>query len=127
VRGLLLAARGEHAAAAEQYRRAALHPIAPTSGYTRTNLELARTLLELGEPEQAVRTLQPALRRGLESAALYATHTELQELLGYAFEAAGQPDSARVYYARVLAAWRNADPEFDLRRSSVRSRLERMQ
>jgi serine/threonine protein kinase/tetratricopeptide (TPR) repeat protein len=126
VRGLLLAARGAHAEAAELFRHAALHPVAPTSGYTRTNLELARAQLALDRPEEAIRTLQPALRRGLEAGGLYVTRTDLQEMLGYAFEASGQADSARVVYTQVLAAWQNADPEFDARRDSLRLRLREL-
>ena len=125
VRGLHLAALGRYAEAADRFRRAALHP-ARTSGFTRINLELARAELALDEPEEAVRTLRPALQGGLEAAGLYVTRTELQELLGYAFDAAGERDSARVQYTRVLAAWRNADPEFAARRASVQLRLQKL-
>jgi hypothetical protein len=47
-------------------------------------------------------------------------------MLGYAFEAAGQADSARVHYAQALAAWQNADPAFAGRRSSLRRRLQKL-
>ncbi|HEX6307495.1 MAG TPA: protein kinase [Longimicrobiales bacterium] len=124
VRGLHLAAQGRYAEAADCFRRAALHPASRTAGYTRTNLELARMELALGQPREAVRALRPALQRGLEAAGLYVTRTELQELLGRAFEAAGEPDSARAQYAQVLAAWQNADPEFAARRSSLRLRVQ---
>ncbi|HSK18561.1 MAG TPA: protein kinase [Longimicrobiales bacterium] len=126
VRGLHLAAHARFAEAADRFRRAALQPTSPTSGFTRTNLELARMQITLDEPGEAVRTLRPALQRGLEAGGLYVTRTELQELLGYAFEAAGEPDSARVQYGHVLAAWQNADPELAARRNDLRRRLQKL-
>jgi DNA-binding SARP family transcriptional activator/Flp pilus assembly protein TadD len=120
VRGLLLAARGEPEHAAAEFRHAIF---SPTSGYTRTNLELARVLLAARRPREAVAILQPAFRGLLESSNLYVTHTELHEYLGRAWEAAGRPDSAAVHYRWVLDAWRSADPELHARRDSVRTRL----
>jgi tetratricopeptide (TPR) repeat protein len=123
VRGLLHAARGDTAEAVEEFYRATFWPAAPTSGFTRTNYELGRTLLALDRPEEAIGMLQPALHWGLEAAAFYLTRTEVHELLGRAFEAAGQADSARAHYRRVLHAWKDADPEFRARREAVRRRL----
>lgn len=120
VRGLLLAARRQPERAVTEFRRAIF---SPNSGYTRTNLELARVLIALGRPREAVSILQPAFRGPLEASSLYVTHTELHELLGHAWEAAGRPDSATVHYRRVLDAWHGADPEFHERRDSVRARL----
>ncbi|HSM59950.1 MAG TPA: tetratricopeptide repeat protein, partial [Longimicrobiales bacterium] len=123
VRGLRHAARGDTAQAVREFYRATFRPIAPSSGFTRTDLELARGLLALGRPEEAVRALQPALRGSLEAAAFYLTYTELHALLGRAFEATGQADSARAHYRRVLDAWKDADPAFHARRDTVRLRL----
>jgi len=122
IRGLLLAARGQPAQAAAEFRRAIF---SLTGGYTRTNLELARALLELRRPHEAVALLQAAFRGPLDASNLYVTHTELHEMLARAFEAAGEPDSARAHYQWVVRAWEKADPrfrmryEFALRRSGV--------
>jgi len=120
VRGLLLAARGQLEPAAGEFRSAIY---SPTVGYSRTNLELATTLLRLHRPSDAVPVLQSALRGGIEGSSLYLTQTELHLALGRAWEAAGRPDSAVVQYRYVLAAWRNADPHFRARLDSVRARL----
>jgi tetratricopeptide (TPR) repeat protein len=126
VRGLVLTARGRPEEAAEEFYRATLHPFAPTSGYTRSNLELGRVLVSLGRPHEALRVLQPALRRGLEAGSFYVTFPDLHEAVGRSFEDAGQADSARVHYGRVLEAWKDADPEFHARREAVRLRLARL-
>jgi DNA-binding SARP family transcriptional activator/tetratricopeptide (TPR) repeat protein len=120
VRGLLLADRGDRAAAAAHFSRA-IH--SRTLGHTRTNVELARLLLELERPREAVAILQSALRGSLEASNLYVTHTDVHELLGRAWEAAGRPDSALHHYQRVLAAWRAADPELAGRRAVVAARV----
>jgi tetratricopeptide (TPR) repeat protein len=126
VRGLAFTARGRPEEAAAEFYLATLQPVAPTSGYTRSNLELGRVLLLLGRPHEALGVLQPALRRGLEAGSFYVTFPELHEAVGRAFEDAGQPDSARAYYGRVLEAWKDADPEFRARREAVRLRLARL-
>ncbi len=80
-RGLLWLARGRPAEAEAEFRQAIY---SPTGGYTRTNLELGRTLLGLGRPQEAIAILAPALRGALEASNLYVTHTELHELLAQA-------------------------------------------
>lgn len=120
IRGLLMAARGQHAAAATAYRRAVY---STTSGYTRTNLELARVLVELDRPLDAVAVLESALRGSLEASNLYVTRTELHELLGRAWDAAGEPDRAVAHYRLVLHAWHDADPILRDRRDRVDARL----
>jgi predicted Zn-dependent protease len=109
LRGLVLQARGRHAEAVSALERSLF---SLTDGYTRTNLELARCLLVLHRPEDAIRVLRPALRGGVDGSNTYVTHTELHEALAQAFDQAGQRDSAVAHYRLVEAAWRHADPEF---------------
>jgi DNA-binding SARP family transcriptional activator/tetratricopeptide (TPR) repeat protein len=123
-RGLLLAHEGKDEAAAESFRRAI---VSPTIGFTRANLELARTLVRLGRPQEAVPLLQAATRGNLESSNLYVTHTELHEALAQAWDRAGVPDSAAANYAWVARAWARADPELQPRRAAAAARLEELQ
>jgi DNA-binding SARP family transcriptional activator len=109
LRGLLLIARNRPAEAEREFRQAVW---SLTYGYTRTNFELARALMTLGRPREAIAVLQPAFRGPLDASNLYVTHTELHEMLARAFDAAGERDSAVTHYRWVVAAWRNADPEF---------------
>ncbi len=123
IRGLLLLARGRAAEAAIEFRRAVF---SPTYGYTRTNLELARALLQLRRPREAIAILQPALRGPLDASNLYVTHTDLHEMLARAFDAAGEADSARTHYRWVVGAWRRADPEFRPRLDAATRRLAQL-
>lgn len=116
-RGLLWRARGRPAEAEAAFRRAMY---VRAGGYTRTNLELGRTLLELNRPREAIAIVAPGLRGPLDATCLYVTHTELHELLAQAHGAAGQPDSAAVHYRWVAHAWRNADPPFRPRAERAR-------
>lgn len=118
--GLLAAARGDDQAAVREYR-AAIH--STSYGYTRVNAELARALLRLGQPEEAVAILQPALRGAVDASNLYITRTELHELLAEAFARAGQADSAAAHDRAVVEAWAQADPRFAGRREVSRRRL----
>jgi tetratricopeptide (TPR) repeat protein len=120
VRGLSWLARGQPARAVEAFRAAVF---SPNIGYTRTNLELARALLALNRPREAVAILQPALRGAIEANNLYVTRTELHELLARSFELANQRDSAIAHYQRVVAAWSRGDPPFRARADSARARL----
>ena len=70
VRGLMLAARHDDEGAVTELRQAI---VSRNFGYTRTNYELARALLRLGRPAEAVDALQPALRGSVESSNLYVT------------------------------------------------------
>jgi len=124
VRGLLWQARGRHDSAVVEFRRAIY---SPTFGYTRTNVELARSLLTLGRADEAVATLQSALRGSLDGSNLYVTRTELHELLARAFEAAGRRDSAIAHYRRVADAWRGGDPAFRTRAETARRKLRALE
>ena len=122
VLGLLHAARGDHAAAVAEFRAAIYSTV---GGYTRTNLELARSLLRLNRPAEAVEILRPAFHgAGLGASNLYVTHSELHETLGQAHEALGQRDSAAAHYEWLLRAWQKADPQLHARRAAVRRRLD---
>jgi len=73
---------------------------------------MARSLLELHRPAEAIAVLRPAIRGGVDGSNTYVSRTELHEALAQAFEMAGQGDSARVHYQAVEHAWRRADPQF---------------
>src|SRR5439155_5078925 len=124
LRGLVNAAAGHHEDAAREFR-AAMH--SPSLGFTRVNYELARCLLKLDRPQDAVAALQPALRGVVDASNLYITRTELHELLAQAFDRARMPDSAAAHYRAVLKAWRRADPSYWPRREAAQSWLARHQ
>ncbi len=117
LRGLLWLARGRPNEAVAAFRRAV---VSETEGFSRLDLQLARTLVGLGRPDEAVSVLRHALSGSIEGGNYYATRTELQELLARAYDAAAEPDSAAAYYDRVARAWRSADPR--LRSRAARDR-----
>lgn len=121
LRGLLHVAAGRPAAAEAEFRRAVY---SWTSGYTRTNVELARLLTAQDRPLEAVAVLEPALRGSIEASNLYVPRTEIRELLGRAWDAAGRPEQALPYYEQVLRAWSAADPELHERRADLRRRAD---
>lgn len=120
VRGLRLALQHEPAEAADAFRRAVWIRQAT---HARIYLELARSLGAAGRPREAIPPLIEALKGPVSAVGLYATRTELQEQLAAAYDQNGQRDSAIVQYRLVSQAWRNADPEFDVRRASVNARI----
>lgn len=123
IRGLLLRARGAYDTAAVEFRQAIY---SPTTGYTRSNLELGRTLLALHRPNDAVAALRPALHGAIDASNYYVTRTDIEEMLAEAFAAAGARDSAAVYYRYVLDAWRRAEPAFQARITHARRQLATM-
>lgn len=122
LRGLLLAAGGRHAEAVETYRRAMF---SATEGYTRINYEMAKSLLAMERPREALAPLQAALRGGIDGSTLYITRTELHELLAQAFVAAGRHDSAAAHYLEVARAWDKGDALFQPRRRTALDWLAR--
>jgi tetratricopeptide (TPR) repeat protein len=122
VRGLVAQSSGDHVTAVDFFRRSIF---SPTFGFTRANLELARSLLALGRAAEAIPPLRSALRGGWDGSNLYVTRTELHELLAQAFAAGGRPDSAAAHYAAVERAWRRADPELAGRYEAARDWLAR--
>ncbi len=122
VRGLVLAVGKRHVEALAEFRRANYSwPL----GYTRINLEFARSAMALGRPREAFYPLQAAMRGGIEGPQLYVTRTELHDQLARAFEAAGMPDSARAHYRYVARMWADADQEFRERHSHATEWLAR--
>jgi DNA-binding SARP family transcriptional activator/TolB-like protein len=122
LRGLLFAAQGRYEDAVREYRAAIW---SPTLGFTRVNYELARCLMRLGRPAEAVTTLQSALSGEIDASNLYITRTELHELLAQAFDATKSRDSAAYHYRAVAQAWSRADPLFVPRRSAATEWLAR--
>jgi DNA-binding SARP family transcriptional activator len=119
-RGLLLAVRGDTAAAIETLERAIY---SPTTGFTRTNRALGALYLARGRPADAVSVLGAALRGSHENRNLYVTRTELHELLARAFDQLGKADSAAVHYEYVASALAHADPEARPRHTASVQRL----
>jgi DNA-binding SARP family transcriptional activator/tetratricopeptide (TPR) repeat protein len=117
--GLLHQREGRHTQAVDEFRRAVF---SLTDGYTRINIEMARSLVALGRNSEAIAVLRPALRGGVDGGNTYVTHTELRELMGQAFFAAGKRDSAAVYYRAVEQAWRGADARFAGRYAEAKAR-----
>ncbi|HEX7023982.1 MAG TPA: BTAD domain-containing putative transcriptional regulator [Gemmatimonadales bacterium] len=117
LRGLLLQREGRHAEAVDAFRRSLF---SLTDGYTRTNLMMARSLLALRRPAEAIAVLQPAIRGGVDGSNTYVSRSELHEALAQAFEQAGRADSARVHWAMVERSWRRADPPFRERYQQAR-------
>jgi tetratricopeptide (TPR) repeat protein len=109
LRGVLLASGNHHEAAVRELRAAIA---SPANGYTRANYELARSLLALARPAEAIPVLRAALRGRIHEPGLYLTRTETHELLARAFLEIGATDSATSHYAVVERAWRGADPMF---------------
>jgi hypothetical protein len=120
--GLYLARTGRLAEAADSFRAGIS---SPTEGYTRVNLELARTLLALGRPREAIGWMQAVLRGGMEASNYFLTRTDAHETLAQAFAAAGQVDSARAHYAWVVHAWADAEPLARARRDAAARYLAR--
>jgi DNA-binding SARP family transcriptional activator len=108
VRGLLLAARGDDSTAVKEFRRGIF---STTFGYTRTNVDMGKSLIRLDRYAEAVAVLQAALRGSLEAANLYATHSEIRLVLAEAHARAGDRDRAAQELAWVQRAWRAADPQ----------------
>lgn len=120
VRGLRLAAEQRHQEAVDAFRQALF---APRGQFVRIYRELARALLATNRPAEAIEPLVTALKGPTGATGLYATRSDLQELLGLAYERSGKPDSAAVQYRLAAHAWRNADPQFAARRAHLDARI----
>jgi tetratricopeptide (TPR) repeat protein len=116
--GLLLQRSARHAEAVDQFRRAVY---SYSDGYSEINLALARSLVELGRPAEAVAVLRPAIHGGVDGNNTYTSRPELHEAMARAFELVGQRDSAVAHHRAVELAWRQADPEFAERYARARA------
>ena len=101
LRGLLLSRAGDHEGAVREYRSAFT---SPSRGFTRINAELAGSLIAVGRPREAVPVLRAALHGEFSDSELFVTRTELHRLLGRAYLAAGEPDSAAAHDRIVAGA-----------------------
>jgi tetratricopeptide (TPR) repeat protein len=122
LRGLLLQATGRHAEAVDHLRSAVL---SLADGYSEINLALARSLIELRRPAEAIAVLRPAIRGGVDGSNTYTSRTELHEAMALSFAQAGQPDSAQAHYRVVELAWRHSDPEYRARYERARDAIAR--
>lgn len=107
IRGLIAARAGRHAEAVREFAAARWE----VGGWTRTNVEMARSLLALGHPQDALDVLRQAYITQLDGMGRYAPRSEIDYWMSRAFAAAGARDSAQVYADYVRRAWTNADPE----------------
>ena len=99
VSGLLLEARGDLPAAVSAYQSAIW---SPTENHVAARL--ARLLLRLNRPAEAVRVLQPWLRGPIDAANQYVPRREVHRLLADAFAALGATDSAAHHRSWVARA-----------------------
>jgi DNA-binding SARP family transcriptional activator/tetratricopeptide (TPR) repeat protein len=106
VRGLIAMTGGRWAQAESEFGRARWG----RSGWTRTLIELAHAQLAQGRAADALITLRDAYTAQLVAMGLYVPRSDLDFEMARTFAAAGAIDSARVYAAYAMAAWRNADP-----------------
>ncbi len=120
IRGLLYAARGQLNEAANEFRASVFSPVI---GYSRTNVELAKVYLRLNRPRDAAWWAEAALRGGFDATGSYVTQTELAEIAGTAWDAAGQRDSAVARYRQVVHNWVHSEPAFAARLERARLRL----
>lgn len=115
--GRLYAARGQPQKAIEYFKAA---HYSSTLGLTLVDLGLARAYMTLGQGSDAVAVLQPALRSYRTGNGLYATRTTIHEELARAWQMAGNADSARYHWNRVVLAWSSADPMLAPRLAAAR-------
>jgi DNA-binding SARP family transcriptional activator/TolB-like protein len=120
VRGLLFEARGQLDAAESELRQSVF---SPTTGYTRTNVELAKVLMRESRPREAAYWAEAGLRGPADAGNTYVTQTELAEVAALAWDAAGMKDSAVVRYRQVVHNWSDAEPAFAARVERARLRL----
>ena len=108
LRGLAAFRGGRYAEAEDQFEKAIWVTV---EGWARPMVELARTRMALGRPQDAISALRHGYATRQDAMGRYVPISELDYWMSVAFAQAGEADSARIYAARVQQAWRNADPE----------------
>jgi DNA-binding SARP family transcriptional activator len=114
--GLYHAARGDDTRALAEFRQSVW---SYTAGYTRTDLEIGRVLLRLGQPREAALVCGSGLRAEMSASAQYVSRGELHECAAQAWIAAGVPDSARAHLTVLVRQWQDPEPEWRARRDSA--------
>ena len=108
VKGLIDMRAGRYADAEREFTSAVWTEV---EGWSRTAVELARARIANGHPAEAIAALRTAYATRLDAMGRYVPISEVDYWMSRAFEAAGQPDSARVYREYHERAWKDADPE----------------
>jgi tetratricopeptide (TPR) repeat protein len=103
--GSLYLAEGKLADAEREFRAA----LWMAGGWTRTNVELARTQIAERRPRDAIATLRDAYLAPLDAMGRYVPRSELDWWMSRAFAAAGDRDSAATYARFVKKAWNGVD------------------
>jgi hypothetical protein len=118
LRGLAQVARRNDAAAVPLFEQALATSRTATST---VNLSMARALLAVGRPADAVEVLRSALRTPILVAGAEAEpFPTVHEQLALAHAAVGARDSARIHARAALDAWSEAEPLFRARAASLR-------
>jgi tetratricopeptide (TPR) repeat protein len=111
VRGLIAMRAGEYLRAEHEFSAARWG----VAGWTVSVVNQAQAQLELGRPDDALRTLRNAYAGPLDAMGRYQPRSEIDYWMSVAFTRVGDADSARVYAGFVRRAWRSADPEIQKR------------
>ena len=107
IRGLIAMRAGRPADAIREFQQARWG----VSGWTTTVVHISLAMLQLNNPQAAIKTLRYAYMEPPDAMGRYEPRTELDLLMAKEFRQAGQPDSSSVYAGYVRRAWRKADPE----------------
>ena len=117
LRALAARLRGAPETEVEGHLRSALYSL--SQGFSRINIELGESLLRQGRYEEAAGIVEAALRNSMQSNGMYATRTEVHDLLGRIWHAAGEDERALLHLRAARDAWSEAD-------SVLRPRVDRI-
>jgi tetratricopeptide (TPR) repeat protein len=122
--GQIAYARGKYAQASSGFRASTQDNICPTCGY----FELGQTFVKLSQPDSASAAFEHYVKRGgvfrvfNDAYSLAATYQRLGEL----YEAKGDRAKAREYYEKLVALWKDADPELQPIVKDAKERVARL-